>query len=149
MINNNNIFLRENLFFMKNMNSFQEFKDYIRTRTYWADAFAVSKLEEVLNVKFIILSEENYFHNLFDNIMNCGAEVNENIQKKNKFSPDYYIIMSYTGDHYKLITYKNKTIFRYDEVPNNIKLMIVKKCMEKNAGTYYLIDDFKQLKEQL
>lgn len=147
MINENNVFLGDNLSFMENINSFQEFKNYVRTSSYWADTFAISKLEEVLNVKLIILSEESYKHKSFDSVMNCG-ELNKNIEKKNTFSPDYYIITSYTGNHYKLITYKNKKIFKYKEIPYDIKMLILKKCMEKNAGTYYLIDDFKELKKQ-
>ncbi len=146
MINENDEFLRDNIFFMKNIKSFQEFKNYIRTSNYWADTFAISKLEEFLNVKLIILSEESYNDKAFDSVMNCG-ELNKNIEKKNNFSPDYYIITSYTGNHYKLITYKNKKIFKYKEIPYDVKMLILKKCMEKNSGIYYLIDDFKELKQ--
>jgi predicted NAD-dependent protein-ADP-ribosyltransferase YbiA (DUF1768 family) len=66
-----------------------------------------------------------------------------------KFRPDYYIMTSYTGQHYKLITYKNKKIFKFQEIPYDIKVLIINKCMEKNSGIYYKIDDFCNMKTEL
>ena len=56
---------------------------------------------------------------------------------------------SYSGDHYKLITYKRKHIFTFREIPYDIKILIVNKCLEKNAGSYYSIQDFRNFKTLL
>jgi predicted NAD-dependent protein-ADP-ribosyltransferase YbiA (DUF1768 family) len=53
---------------------------------------------------------------------------------------------SYSDDHYRLITYKNKGIFTFIELPYDVKMMVLNKCLEKNAGVYYLIQDFRNLK---
>jgi predicted NAD-dependent protein-ADP-ribosyltransferase YbiA (DUF1768 family) len=55
----------------------------------------------------------------------------------------------YTGSHYKLITYKEKHILKFSEVPYDIKALIINKCMERNAGPYYLIQDFRNMKLKL
>jgi predicted NAD-dependent protein-ADP-ribosyltransferase YbiA (DUF1768 family) len=56
---------------------------------------------------------------------------------------------SYTGRHYKLITYKNKKMFKFQEIPYDVKVLIINKCMEKNSGIYYKIEDFCNMKTQL
>ena len=71
--------------------------------------------------------------------------VDENIEKRNEFKPKYYIMLEHTGNHYKLITYKNKKILTFDDIPNKFKL-IVEKCMEKTSGIYNYIPKFKKVK---
>jgi hypothetical protein len=55
-------------------------------------------------------------------------------------------MVSHTGNHYDLITYRDKPIFRFSEIPYDIKMLILNKCLEKNSGPYYLIEDFRNLK---
>ena len=135
--------------FMENIDNFEKFREFILTRDFWADTWAVSTLENHLNIKVIILSEESYENGDLDSVMNCGQLNDSDLEKQGQYIPDYYIIVSYTGNHYKLITYKEKRIFKFNEIPHSIKALIIKKCMEKNAGPYYLIQDFRNMKTSL
>ena len=135
--------------FMENIDNFEKLREFILTREFWADTWAVSTLENHLNVKIIILSEESYKNGDLDSVMNCGQLNDSDLEKQGQYIPDYYIIVSYTGNHYKLITYKEKKIFKFNEIPHAIKVLIIKKCMEKNAGPYYLIQDFRNMKTSI
>jgi len=135
--------------FMENIDNFEKFREFILTRDFWADTWAVSTLENHLNIKVIILSEESYKNGDLDSVMNCGQLNDSDLEKQGQYVPDYYIIVSYTGNHYKLITYKEKRIFKFNEIPHAVKVLIIKKCMEKNAGPYYLIQDFRNMKTSL
>lgn len=141
----NQQFLNDNFIFMKNIDNLDKFKDYIRTSSYWADVNSISILEFKLNVKFIILSEEAFKNNDKDSVLKCG-ELHNKIQKNGIFTPDAYIICSYTGDHYKLVSYKKKKIFAFREIPYDIKNLIINKCLEKNSGAFSIIEDFRNLK---
>ena len=81
--------------------------------------------------------------------MQCGQINDSEVDSLKRFQPDYYLVVSYTGDHYKLITYKERRIFSFKEIPYDIKMVIINKCLEKNAGPYYLIPDFKKFKERM
>jgi hypothetical protein len=135
--------------FMENIDTFEKFREFILTRDFWADTWAVSTLENHLNVKVIILSEESYKNGDLDSVMNCGQLNDSDLEKQGQYIPDYYIIVSYTGNHYKLITYNEKRIFKFKEIPYAIKALIIKKCMEKNSGPYYLIQDFRNMKTSI
>jgi len=49
-------------------------------------------------------------------------------------NPDYYIIVSHTGTHYELVTYRDTAIFTFPEVPFCIKLQIANRCIESSTG---------------
>ena len=142
--------------FMKEIDTMEKYRNYITTSRFWADTWAISTLENLLKIKVIILSEESYIEKAFDNVLNCG-EINqglivdnnyENLKSKS-FEPNFYIMTTYNGTHYKLITYKKKHIFTFKEIPYDIKILIVNKCLEKNSGMYYLIRDFRDFKTKL
>lgn len=144
----NTQFVNYHFGFMQNLDSLDKFKNYIKTSNYWADTWAISTLERLLNIKLVIFSEEAYKEDSKDNVLNCG-EINKQIQDKGAFSPNYYILTSYSGQHYRLITYKNKKILTYSEIPYGVKMLVINKCMEVNSGIYYLIQDFRNLKEKM
>lgn len=128
--------------------TFQEFQEYIQTSNYWADTWSIMTLERVLNMKMIIFSEEAYQENSINSVLTCG-EVDNKIQVGSKISPNYYIMTSFSGNHYRLISYKTKKILKFSEIPYHIKMMIMNRCYETNAGIYYLIEDFRNFKIKL
>jgi hypothetical protein len=134
--------LLEEFDFMADVKSFEDFKKILKTSDFWADMWAISVMEEALNIKIIILSEEAYYTGDLDSVMLCGHINSEDINK----APEYYIIVSHTGNHYKLITYKEKGLLKFKEIPYDIKMLIINKCMERNSGPYYLLKDFRELK---
>jgi predicted NAD-dependent protein-ADP-ribosyltransferase YbiA (DUF1768 family) len=134
--------------YMKNIKTLEDYREYIKTSQFWADAWAISTLERVLNVKIIILSEKSYNEKSLDSVLNCG-ETNSELESRGAFNPEFYIITTYSGNHYRLVTYKAKRIFTFKEIPYGIKVLIINKCLEKNSGIYWLIQDFRNLKAKM
>lgn len=131
--------------YMEHIKTVEQYRDYVQSSRFWADTWAISTIEKLLNVKFIIMSEIAYNEKAMHSVLNCG-EVNKYIQDRGVFNPDYYIMVTYSGNHYRLITYKDKLIFKFREIPYGIKVLVVNKCLEKNAGSFYLIEDFRNFK---
>ena len=131
---------------MRGVNTLEKLKKKMRTCGFWAESWTLQTLEMMLNVKLIVLSSYNYEHRDYDNVLSCGDMVPNSIEKKGAFKPKYYIILDYTGNHYKLITYKQKRIFEFNDIPVKIKKLIVDKCMEsKGKNMYNYIPKFKLL----
>lgn len=141
--------LMEEFEYMKDIRTLDEFKDFIKTRYYWADTWAISTLERLLNIKVIIMSEIAYKNGDLDSVLSCGQLNDDELEKQGGFKPDYYVIASYTGSHYTLIEYKEKGMLKFSEVPYDIKALIVNKCMERNAGPYYIIQDMRNFKTKI
>jgi predicted NAD-dependent protein-ADP-ribosyltransferase YbiA (DUF1768 family) len=137
--------------FMKGIDTLEKFKKLIGTCEFWGETWAISTLERILNVKLIILSQEAFTSKPsdLDNVLQCGQLNDQILQNRGEFNPDYYIVLDYSGLHYKLVGYKRKLIFKFQELPFDMKRMIVDKCMEKNAGVFSLIPDFKRFKSDL
>ena len=142
-IKNNKIDKRE-FEFMKNVNTEEELREKIKTCEFWADSWAIYTLEKALGLKIIILSSENYSNGEKDNVLQCGSNIDED---EGLFEPKYYILAEHTGDHYKLITYKDQTVFNFKAIPLEIKKLIVSKCLERQSGVYSYIPDFIELKK--
>ena len=130
--------------FMEGVNSLENMKDAVKKSSYWADEVAIEEIEQKLNVKMIILSKESYDNGSEDAVMKCAVGVNKNPIP----NPEYYIMTAYTGSHYDLISYKDKKILKFSEIPYHIKGLIVNKCVEKNAGIFHHITDFRRFQEK-
>jgi predicted NAD-dependent protein-ADP-ribosyltransferase YbiA (DUF1768 family) len=134
--------LLEEFRFMEYVKTVDDFKSYIRTSEFWANTWAISTLEILLNIKIIILEESSDK----DAIILCG-QLNNDIST---FSPKYYIIANYkNGNHYELITYKKKGLLTFQEIPYGIKVLVINKCMERAAGPYAIIPAFRDFKDNL
>jgi len=135
--------------FMEGIDTLEKLKEFIQTPNFWADTWAISTLEKLLNVKVIILSQEAYNNDDTNAVLQCGQLNDDDLKNEGNFSPDFYIIGCYLGNHYNLITYKDKKIFKFTELPYDIKALVINKCMERNSGPYYLIRDFRNFKMKL
>jgi hypothetical protein len=131
---------------MKNMDSLDKYKAFMKTSEYWADTWAISTLEKRLNIKVVIFSQESFQSGDLDSVLQCGQLNDPELERIGVFRPDFYILTNYTGNHYTLITYKQRKLFTFRELPYDIKVLVINKCMERNAGPYYLIDEFRTLK---
>lgn len=135
--------------FMKQIDSLEQFKKLIQTCAFWGETWALSTLERILNVKFILLSYEAYKDKDVRNVLTCGQMNDSVLALRGRFEPEFYIILEYNGWHYRLVGYKKKQIFTFREIPYDIKKMVVDKCMEKDAGAFSLIPEFIRFKEEL
>ena len=78
--------------------------------------------------------------------MQCGQLNDEDLEKKGKFTPAFYIITDYMGNHYKLISYKGRKIFTFKDLPYGLVHKIIDICMPNEGGVYNLIPAFRHLK---
>ena len=135
--------------FMKGIDTLEKFKSKIKKSDYWADTWSISTLERILNVKIIILSSEAYKTGDTNNVLQCGQLNDVILQNKGIFNPEFYIITDFTGNHYKTVGYKKKMIFKFSEIPYDIKKLIAEKCLQGKdmSGPFSIIPDFKKFKD--
>jgi hypothetical protein len=110
--------------FMKNIKTLESFKELIQKCDFWADTWAISTLERLLNIKLIIFSFEHYNSELLKspkknittdnlNIILCGQLNDKILEERGNFEPSYYIMTDYDGIHYQLLTYKKRGAFTF------------------------------------
>lgn len=127
---------------MEDINSLERFKRFIQTSDFNPDDATLSLIEQKLNVKFIVLSEQSYVDNDLANVLSCS--INSAVK-----TPEMYIIITIKKNRYALVSYKNKKILEFFELPYYMKTLIINKCMERNSGDFYAIEDFKNFKTQI
>ncbi len=125
--------------FIANLDTFAKFQDCLRTTGCCVDKWAFHFLERKLNIKLILLSESAFSEDSHDSVLECGT-VDESR------TPNFYIIVSYKNSKYRLISYMNKRILTYREIPYDIRILIVTRCKEHNSTGFNLIQDFRNLK---
>jgi hypothetical protein len=134
--------------FMKNVNTLADFQEMLKSCAFWADTWAISTLERVLRIKLIILSSERFHAGEMGGVLQCGQLNDRVLEDQGSFEPDFYIMADHMGMHYTLITYKGEALLTFREIPYDIKIMVVEKCMERNAGPYNLIPQFRTFREE-
>ena len=122
---------------MKNINSVDSLKDKVKSCDFWADSWAINTMEELINTKIIVLSSDNYHNGLYNKVLSCGDMVSNAIEEKGYFKPKYYIIVEHTGNHYKLIGYKDVQIFRFHQIPWGVKDLIKKQCLSSSGKNIF------------
>jgi predicted NAD-dependent protein-ADP-ribosyltransferase YbiA (DUF1768 family) len=136
--------------FMKNIDSLGELKEFMKTSDYWADTWAISTIERLLNIKLIILSKENFLQKNFNNVLLCGQINDEEMDDETfMFNPNFYIMAEHNGIHYRLISYKKKKLFEYIQLPYYMKELIIKHCLKTEAGLYAQIPEFKEASKKV
>ena len=140
--------MSENVSNISKIDTLEKFRQYIQSSDFWADSWAIAVLERELQVKIVVLSERAYLDGDMDSVLMCG-EVDVQLQKQNRFEPKYYIMTSFSGNHFKLISYKHKRILEFHEIPYHIKALVINKCMERSAGPFSIIPSFQDLQERM
>ena len=134
--------------FIKGIKDLEMFKLKLQTCEFWGDTWAISTLERALNVKLILLSRASFKGKDIDNVLTCG-QLNDDAAEGSVFTPTHYIMLDYDGSHYQLITYKDRGAFTFKELPYDVKMLVVDKCLERQAGPYYIIPDFQEFMKKL
>jgi predicted NAD-dependent protein-ADP-ribosyltransferase YbiA (DUF1768 family) len=134
--------------FMEGVDTLTDFRRVVRTCKFWGETWTISTLERVLNIKLIILSKEAYTSGDSGNILQCGQLNDVKLEEKGEFKPKYYIITDWLGYHYKSVGYKGNYILTFEQIPYDIKSLVVDKCLERSSGPYQIIPKFKQLQEE-
>ncbi len=136
--------------FMRDVKSVDDLRRVITTCKFWANQWALSTLERVLNIKLIIFDVDAYNNKDHHGVLQCGTLNDGPLEQNYQFRPDYYILLENSdGSHYKLITYRDKGIFKFKEIPFGVKFSIIQKCMERNGGPFDHLPDFVHLKHSL
>lgn len=138
--------LLQEFIYMSDIETVGEFRKFALSNSFWADTWVVSTIERILNIKCILLSSDAYEEGDKDNVIHCNQLNDDILNKKGEFIPDYYIIMDYNGYHYQLIRYGKKGIFKFNEIPFDLKNLILYKCLEGDNGPYNIIPDFAKMK---
>mgnify|MGYP001467492993 CR=1 FL=1 len=130
---------------MKGIKTLDDLKKFIRTCKFWADGTTINTIEYLLNIKLIVLRSFKYKDKDYDNVLSCGEMVDIRIEERGHFKPRYYILVDHTGNHYRLLLYKDKALFRFHEIPYGIKNMIKTTCLSsKGKNIYYYIPKMKK-----
>jgi len=140
--------LLQDFHFMKNVNTLEDFREMLKSCAFWADTWAISTLERVLRIKLILLSSERFHAGEMGGVLLCGQLNDRVLEDQGSFEPDFYIMADHMGMHYRLITYKREALLTFREIPYDIKIMVIEKCMERNAGAYNIIPQFRTFREE-
>lgn len=130
--------------YLRNVTTMEEYRNYLRCPDFWADAWAIAVVERVLSLKLVVLEKSSDK----DNVIHCGQTVEGEAGVTN---PRHYILIEYDprAQHFRLISYRDRKIFSFEQLPFDVKMMVVNKCVELAAGPFYAIADFKQFQHDV
>ena len=134
--------------FLKGVKNLSDFKKVIRTCSFWAETWAISTVERIFNIKLIIVSTESYRSGQYDRLIMCGQLNDETLKSQGGFTPKYYLMTEWTGNHYKTIAYDGIKMMKFNEIPYIIKEKIVSTCLERGDGPFGIIPKFQTFKKK-
>ena len=121
----------KNMSFMDNVNSLDELKSIIMTDEYWGDNFAISLLESLMTdekIKIIVFLEDMQKYNEESKIVSCNNYNSIDLNTQKSVKPKKYIILSLTETRYRLVTYRNKSLLSFKELPYGLKRRLIDNC---------------------
>lgn len=117
----------------------EQYRLLSKTNKFCPDIYEV---ERIANVKFIVMNEDAYKDKSHDSVLVCGEPTVK--------TPDFYIIVARSsGYKYSLVSYRGKKILTFSEIPYDIKMLIINKCLEHNADGFSSILDFRRLQMRM
>ena len=133
--------------YLKKITTEEEMREYIKSNTFESNEYILSILEKILNIKFIVFLSHAIKENDTGSIIDCGL-LDDTVSN---FKPEFYIMLEYSKDakdvnKYELVAYKNKVIFKFREIPYDLKSMIITKCTEEVGGIFTAIPEFNSYK---
>jgi hypothetical protein len=134
--------LIKSLEYFKTIKTEEEMREYIKSKKFESNQYFLSTLEKILNIKFIVFLSDAIKENDINSVVDCGVLDNT----VSNFNPEYYIMLEYNKEtnKYELISYKNKVILKFKEIPYDLKSMIITKCAEEVGSTFASIANFKK-----
>jgi predicted NAD-dependent protein-ADP-ribosyltransferase YbiA (DUF1768 family) len=124
--------------FLANIHNVEDLRNYICTPDYWVDEITLCIIEEILNFRSVIVQNKSR-----KDMIACQPVIN-------LIKPDHYIIMEYeSGNHYNLVSYRDRTLFSFEELPYSLKKTVVDVCIPKveshrvTSDSIYKLDDFR------
>jgi hypothetical protein len=128
---------------IRNIDTFQKYQDYMKTKNYWASEPDIAILERLLNIKFIIIQDPDGRGNNYRYVCNLLDEHIGDV-----FIPDFYVVVRWKGSHYELVQFKInevwKGIFMFEQLPKVIKDGYIKRCLSPQSS-YNKIPTFVSL----
>jgi hypothetical protein len=136
---------------IKDLDTFEKYKQYVLTSKCWAAAWSIAQIEQKLNIKVIIFSNEEYKPiegkkkdtDQTESVILCTqSEVTK---------PDFYILANYVdNNHYQLLYFKDTLAFKFHQLPYILRSKLVERCMrgDKSVG-WNKIEDFKKFKLEI
>jgi hypothetical protein len=134
--------LIKSLEYFKTITTEEEMREYIKSKSFASNQYFLSILEKILNIKFIVFLSDAIKEDDINSVVDCGV-LEETVDN---FTPEYYIMLEYYKEtnKYELVAYKNKVIFKFREIPYDLKSMIITKCAEDVGSTFAAIPEFKK-----
>jgi hypothetical protein len=111
-------------------------------------ALAWRLLEKVLNIKCIFLSEEAFKNKDYSHILVTEELIEGEGEAKSQgepLYPEFYVIVEITSakSEFRTVSYQDKKLLTYHEIPYDLKKMIEEKCAERNGGLFHRIPHFE------
>jgi len=109
----------------------EDVQNYIRTQNFWANEFAINVIEKKYKIRVIILENETF-------------KIKHQVQNELE-NPRYIIDVYENNNHYNLVTYDKKKIFKsYEKLPKEIK-----DALTFDENKYSFIDSYKDPEEDI